>query len=245
MKDLKKAFGPLKWVADIIGVCGEEAERIYNEQVDARIKTMIPADTAYGSYLLDEAMGMVTSKSTFGINMANELMAHKEDIVMVTDVTYLNGYICIDQLSGKFKYYFDSHIYNDLKDRKRMPKIAGDICNYMANKFGCIPVLCKRAMLTDLTGEVSHTYKDIARVMAEGDNSNMWNSEIKRQITEALDTLKYLPSDNKYYFIAQGVHGWYLKADAEKNTALKNKALMRKGIQEEANSPAEEIEDAE
>lgn len=245
MKDFKKAFMPFKWVADSMTACGEDAETIYEGQIEAREKAMIHANTSYGSYLLDEAMGMITSKSTFGINMANELMAHKDDIVFVTDVTYLNGYICIDQLSGKFKYYFDSHISKDLKERKRMPKIAGDICNYMANKFGCIPVLCKRAMLTDLTGEISHTYKDIARVMAEGDNSNMWNSEIKRQITEALDTLKYLPSDNKYYFIAQGVHGWYLKADTEKNTALKNKALMRKGIQEEANSPAESIEDVE
>lgn len=234
--DFQKAFKPLDWQAQFVGMTKEA----YKELTDKVADTFIPCNTDAGKEMFDAYIAKAFKKSMFGTNMVDVLTKNVDNVVIVTDTTYLVGYLMVDQMDNSIKYYMDYRLSNKLKSENRMPRTAEDVYKFFMKQVGFVPMFYKAVSLSDLTNNVSYSFKTIKRVIEEGDNTSMWSHAIKVQIEASFSHLEYMPNEDKFYFIMQGNHGWYLKADTEKNEVLKQKFLAAREAKRKAAEAAKD-----
>lgn len=226
MKDLTKAFEPFAWNAGLV-----KAEEDYKEAVANVAATYLGTDTEIGAERLDTLLECWTNRTTFSVEMVELLKEHRADIYTMVDTSWLLGYLTVDVVSGSVKYYFNSRMMKELKGET--PKTAEEVINFMLDRFGFIPVMYNMDTLSALADDRSHTYGTIKNVMEKSDNWDVWSDEIKTGIESAIKNLAYEPKEYKYYFIKKGTHGWYLKADKEKNEVIKAKREAKKKREED------------
>lgn len=229
MTNYTKAFITLEAQKTFKGV----APDVYAEIIEGASKAFIACNTELGKARLEEYLAKVTSKQIFSTNITNLLKDKAEKVVIVSDTSLLLGYICIDQLSGVIKYYVDHKLIDELKAQNKAPRTADEVIKMFLDKLGFIPVKYKAATMLDLANGVSHKFETIKMVMDEGDNTDVWSNSIKVQIIAGINRLEYTPNANKFYFVLQSKHGWYLKADTEKNELIKQKIAESKAKKED------------
>lgn len=238
MADLIKAFIPLEKQTNFKGIDIKD----YNEIITGASKTIISCDSSFGYNKLTEYLSKVNSKQVFTSNMKTLLEKNSKDVVLLVETSLMLGYICIDQLSGVIKYYVHNDIISELKAQNKAPRTAAEVFSMFLDKFGFIPVMYKTAKMIDLANGVSHRFSTIKMVMDDGDNSDTWSNSIKIQILAGINRFEYTPNTNKYYFVLQSKHGWYLKADTEKNEILKQKIAESKAKVDNTDTEEETVE---
>jgi hypothetical protein len=231
MENFEKAFKPFDWQSSIVGV----TEDGYKAHVEKVYGTFIDCGTEAGKENFDRCIEKVTSSGFFGKNMANLLKENYEKVMIVGDTDLLVGYILIDQMAASIKYYIDYRVVDQLKQKNETPRTADEIYNFFISYMGFVPLKFKSASLSDLSDDVSYRFETIKRILEDGDNSDAWSNAIKVQLQAGFSHLEYLPNGQKYYFVLQGKHGWYLRADAERNEAIRKRLLENKKKKDDAN----------
>lgn len=239
MGNFEKAFKPFDWQGNIVGM----SEEGYKAHVEAVYGTFVDCATEAGKATLDRCVGQLRELRFFGKNMVDLLVEKADKVMMVRDTDLLVGYITIDQLTSSVKYYIDYRVADKLKKENKMPRTAEDVFNFFIKNAGFVPVKYNMASLSDLSEEISYRFDTIKRIMDEGDNSDFWSNAMKVQLMAGFSHLEYLPNGLKYYFVLQGKHGWYLKADNERNEVLKQRYFDKLAKEKAEAEAAETVEE--
>ncbi len=235
MVNFEKAFKPMEWQNSIIGM----TEEGYKAHVAKVYDTFLDCGTDAGKVTFDKCIEKVNNESFFAENMINLLKDNVEKVRIVANTDLLVGYVVIEQFNSSIKYYIDHRVVDKLKRGNKMPRKADEVFNFFVKNMGFVPLKFKTVSLSDLSDEVSYRFDFIKKVMDEGDNSDAWSNAMKVQLLAGFSHLEYLPSEVKYYFVLQGKHGWYLRADSEKNEVLKKKHLEKVAKEKEAKEAAQ------
>lgn len=235
MSNFEQAFKPMDWQSNIMGM----TEEGYKEHVAKVYGTFLDCGTEVGRATFDSCIEKVTNIAFFGKNMVGLLKDNVDKVMIVSDTDLLLGYVMIEQLTSSIKYYIDYRVADKLKKGNKMPRTAEEVFNFFIKNLGFVPLKYKAASLSDLSDEVSYKFDTIKRIMDEGDNSDAWSNAMKVQLMAGFSHLEYLPNGLKYYFVLQGKHGWYLRADSERNEILKKKHLEKVAKEKEAAEAAE------
>lgn len=239
MKDFEKAFKPLDWQGNIAGM----TEEGYKEHIEKVHASFLDCGTEAGKETLNLMVNKLSKLAVFGQNMVSIMKENADKVAIVTDTDLLVGYVAVDQLTSSVKYYIDYRVSEKLKADNKVPKTAEEVFKFFITTIGFMPVKFKSASLCDLSESVSYKFSTIKRILEEGDNTDAWSNTMKVQLLAGFTHLEYLPSESKYYFVTQGNHGWYLKADTERNDIIKKKQLARIKKEKEKAEAAEAKED--
>lgn len=237
MGNFEKAFKPFDWQGNILGM----TEEGYKAHVAKVYDTFLDCSTEAGKATFDNCIEKVTNIAFFGKNMVTLLKDNVDKVKIVGDTDLLVGYVMVEQLTSSIKYYIDHRVADKLKKGNKMPRTAEDVFNFFVKTLGFVPLKYKAASLSDLSDEVSYKFDTIKRIMDEGDNSDAWSNAMKVQLMAGFSHLEYLPNGLKYYYVLQGKHGWYLRADAERNEVLKKKHLEKIQKEKEAAEAAKDV----
>lgn len=240
MGNFEQAFKPYDWQGNIVGMTKDG----YKAHLESVFGTFLGCDTPAGKETFDKCIAQVTNIAFFGKNMVTLLKDNVDKVMMVRDTDLLIGYVVVEQLTSSIKYYIDYRVADKLKKENKMPRTAEDVFNFFVKNLGFVPLKYKAASLSDLSDEVSYKFDTIKRIMDEGDNSDAWSNAMKVQLMAGFSHLEYLPNSLKYYFVIQGKHGWYLRADSERNEILKKKHLEKIAKEKAEAEAAEENAEA-